>query len=92
MTRGASWFKGMVLRHSTQTTKSGRLYSVLGPYSIVGEVRSGRLQATHLIRPDLVRHVTLAFRKQGKMLPAVRAVADMIQQLVRSWDDQLTEP
>jgi LysR family nitrogen assimilation transcriptional regulator len=68
------------------------LYSVLGPYSIVGEVRSGRLQATRLIRPDLVRHVTLAFRKQGKMLPAVRAVADTIQQLVRSWGDQLTEP
>jgi LysR family nitrogen assimilation transcriptional regulator len=68
------------------------LYSVLGPYSIAEELRSGRLHATRLIRPDLVRHVTLAFRKQGKMLPAVRVVADRIQQLVRSWDDQLTEP
>jgi DNA-binding transcriptional LysR family regulator len=68
------------------------LYSVLGPYSIAEEIRNGRLQATRLIRPVLVRHVTLAFRKQGKMLPAVRVVADRIQQLVRSWDDQLTEP
>jgi DNA-binding transcriptional LysR family regulator len=67
------------------------LYSVLGPYAIAEELRSSRLQATRLIRPDLVRHVTLAFRKQGKMLPAVRVVADRIQQLVRSWDDQLTE-
>lgn len=68
------------------------LYSVLGPYAIAEELRSGRLQATRLIRPGLVRHVTLAFRKQGKMLPAVRVVADRIQQLVRSWDDQLMEP
>jgi DNA-binding transcriptional LysR family regulator len=68
------------------------LYSVLGPYAIAEELRSGRLQATRLIRPDLVRHVTLAFRKQGKMLPAARAVADRIQQQVRSWGDQLTEP
>lgn len=68
------------------------LYSVLGPYSITEEIRNGRLQASRLVRPDLVRHVTLAFRKQGKLLPATRVVADKIQQLVRSWDDQLTEP
>jgi LysR family nitrogen assimilation transcriptional regulator len=68
------------------------LYSLLGPYSIVDDLRSGRLQATRLVRPDLVRHVTLASRKQGKMLPAVRVVAERIQQLVRSWNDQLTEP
>ena len=37
-------------------------------------------------------NVTLAFRKQGKMLPAVRVVADRIQEMVRSWDDQLTQP
>ena len=68
------------------------LYSVLGPYAIADELRRGRLQATRLVRPDLVRHVTLALRKQGKMLPAVRVVADKIQQLVRDWDHQLTEP
>jgi LysR family nitrogen assimilation transcriptional regulator len=72
--------------------QSKGLYSVLGPYAIAEELRSGRLQATRLIRPDLVRHVTLAHRKQGKMLPSVRVVADRIQQLVRSWDDQLMEP
>jgi hypothetical protein len=63
-----------------------------GPYPIAEELRSGRLHATRLIRPDLVRHVTLASRKQGKMLPAVRVVSDRIQQLVRTWGDQLTEP
>lgn len=72
--------------------RSQGLYSVLGPYAVAEELRSGRLQATRLIRPDLVRHVTLAFRKQGKMLPTVRVVAERIQHLVRSWDDQLMEP
>jgi LysR family transcriptional regulator, nitrogen assimilation regulatory protein len=68
------------------------LYSVLGPYAFAEELRNGRLQATRLIRPDLVRHVTLAFRTRGKMLPTVRVVAERIQHLVRSWDDQLMEP
>ena len=68
------------------------LYSVLGPYAIADELRNGRLQATRLVRPELVRHVTLAYRKQGKMPPAVRVVADRIRQLVKSWDNQLMEP
>ena len=68
------------------------LYSVLGPYSIAAELRAGRLQATRLVRPALVRHVTLALRRQGKALPAVRVVAERIEQFVRSWNDQLTEP
>ncbi len=68
------------------------LYSVLGPYSIADDLRRGRLQASKLVRPDLSRHVTLAFPKQGKHTPASKAVAAEIQRLVAAWGRQLTEP
>ena len=68
------------------------LYSMLGPYAIAQELQQGRLQASKLVRPDLFRHVTLAFPKQGKLSPACRVVAELIQQLVGSWGNQITEP
>lgn len=68
------------------------LYAVLGPFSIAAELRSGRLRAARLMRPDLVRHVTLALPRHGKPSPAVRVVAQHIEQLVASWNGQLTEP
>ena len=68
------------------------LYSMMGPYSIEEELRRGRLQASKLVRPDLFRHVTLAFPKQGKLSPAARMVAEIVQRLVASWGHQLTEP
>jgi LysR family transcriptional regulator, nitrogen assimilation regulatory protein len=68
------------------------LYSVLGPYSIADDLRRGRLQASKLVRPNLSRHVTLAFPRQAKLSPAGRAVAEMVQVLVRLWGQQLTEP
>jgi DNA-binding transcriptional LysR family regulator len=68
------------------------LYSVMGPYSIAEELRLGRLQASKVVKPDLFRHVTLAFPKQGKSSPASKMVADTIQQLVHAWGSQLTEP
>jgi len=67
------------------------LYSVLGPYSIAAELRSGRLQASQLVKPDLIRHATLALPKQGKLSPACRVVAEVVQQLTQSWGDRLTE-
>lgn len=67
------------------------LYSVLGPYSIADDVRSGRVQASKLVRPELCRHVTLSFPKQGKLSPACRVVAHTIEQLVEAWGHQLTE-
>jgi LysR family transcriptional regulator, nitrogen assimilation regulatory protein len=68
------------------------LYSILGPYAFAAELRSGRLQATRLVRPDLVRHVTLALPRQGKLSPACRVVATKVQELVSAWGRQLTEP
>jgi LysR family nitrogen assimilation transcriptional regulator len=72
--------------------RSKGIYSVLGPYTIADDLRSGRLQASKLVRPDLCRHVTLALPKQGKLSPACRVVAKTVQQLVESWGQQLTEP
>lgn len=72
--------------------RTAGLYSVLGPYSIAAELRSGRLQAARLVRPDLCRHVTLSFPKQGKLSPASRVVAHTIEQLVKAWGHQLAEP
>lgn len=68
------------------------LYSILGPYSVAAELRNGRLQASKLVRPDLSRYIALALPKQGKLSPACRVVANMLQQLVESWGHQLTEP
>jgi len=68
------------------------LYSILGPYSVSAELRNGRLQASKLVRPDLSRYIALALPKQGKLSPACRVVANMLQKLVESWGHQLTEP
>lgn len=65
------------------------LYTVLGPFSMSAELEAGRLQASKLVRPDLSRHVTLAFPKQGKLSPACRLVAEMIQAQIKAWGDQL---
>lgn len=68
------------------------LYSVLGPYSFAEELKSGRVQASRLVRPDLCRYVTLSFPKQGKMSPASRVVAQTLERFVESWGHQITEP
>lgn len=68
------------------------LYSVLGPYSVKAELERGQLQASRVVKPELVRHVTLALPRQGKLSPACRVVAEVVEQLVASWGNQLTEP
>jgi DNA-binding transcriptional LysR family regulator len=67
------------------------LYSVLGPYSIAAELQDGRLQASKLVKPDLIRHTTLALPKQGKLSPACRVVAEVVQLLTQSWGNRLAE-
>lgn len=68
------------------------LYTVLGPYSMTAELQAGRLQASKLVKPDLFRHVTLALPKQGKLSAACRVVAEIVQELIESWGNNLTEP
>lgn len=68
------------------------LYSVLGPYALTAELEGGRLQASKIVKPELVRHVALALPKQGKLSPACRVVAEIVQALIKSWGNQFTEP
>lgn len=69
-----------------------QLYTVLGPYSMATELVEGSLQASKLVKPDLLRHVTLALPKQGKLSPAIRVVAETIREIIESWGNQLNEP
>jgi LysR family transcriptional regulator, nitrogen assimilation regulatory protein len=72
--------------------QTDHLYSLLGPFSIAEELQSGRLQASRLVNPDCKRHVTLALPKQGQLTPACKIVARLIQETVKGWGHQLSEP
>lgn len=63
------------------------LYSVLGPFSMAEELRSGHLQAARIISPDLRRYVTLALPKQGQLTPAAKVVARLIGETEHPWGD-----
>lgn len=68
------------------------VYALLGAFSIADELRSGRLQATRVVNPDLCRHVTLALPKQGQLTPAGRIVARQITETTAAWGHQISEP
>lgn len=67
------------------------LYAVLGPYAVMAELQDGRLQASKLVEPDLFRHMTLAVPEHGKLSPAGRTVAGIIEELFDAWGHRLTE-
>ena len=71
---------------------TANVYSLLGPFSIMEELRAGRLRASRVVNPDLRRHVTLALPKQGQLTPAGKVVSQMVQQTVAAWGHQLSEP
>lgn len=71
---------------------SAHLYSLLGPFSIADELRSGRLQAARIVNPDCRRHVTLSLPKQGQLTPASKIVARLVRETVEGWGHQLSEP
>jgi len=58
----------------------GGVYTVLGPYAMMEDVRAGRLQASRIVNPDLKRFVTLAMPKKGPLTLACKVVAQLIQQ------------
>jgi LysR family nitrogen assimilation transcriptional regulator len=71
---------------------TAHLYSLLGPFSIADELRSGRLQASRIVNPDCRRHVTLSLPKQGQLTAASKIVARLITDTVESWGHRLSEP
>lgn len=68
------------------------LYAVLGPFSVDEELRSGRLQATKVVNPELKRYVTLAHPKYGRYTQASRIVSTLITETVSKWKGQLNIP
>ncbi len=66
------------------------VYSLLGSISIAGELKTGHLQASKVVTPDLKRYVTLALSKRGRTTRAASVVADTIQNTVQNWAGQLT--
>ena len=89
--RAAVEADSLTIQRELVAGRSG-LYSVLGPYSIESDLRTGRLQASRLVRPELVRHVTLALPRHGKALRPTRVVAECIERTVAAWGHRLTEP
>jgi DNA-binding transcriptional LysR family regulator len=59
----------------------GEGYTVLGPYAIMDDVRSGRLQASRIVKPDLKRFVTLAVAKKGPLTLACKAVVKLVSEV-----------
>lgn len=43
-----------------------------------------------LVNPGLVRHVTLALPRHGKLTQACRVVGDAIEALTQAWGQQLS--
>jgi DNA-binding transcriptional LysR family regulator len=94
--------KGFTLQAEVQADSLGvqkelvahtdHLYSLLGPFSIADELRSGRLQAARIVNPDCRRHVTLSLPKQGQLTSASKIVAQLIRQTIESWGNQLSGP
>lgn len=66
----------------------GRVYTVLGPYAMMEDVRAGRLQASRIVNPDLKRFVTLAMPKKGPLTLACKAVAQLIQHTARELESE----
>jgi DNA-binding transcriptional LysR family regulator len=67
-----------------QVAIDGRVYAVLGPFSIARELSAGKLQASRIINPEIKRYVTLAVPMRGPTTLACRVVAQHIQQIARS--------
>lgn len=58
----------------------GGVYTILGPYAMMEDVRAGRVQASRIVNPDLKRFVTLAMPRKGPLTLACKVIAQLIQQ------------
>ncbi|WP_281179214.1 LysR substrate-binding domain-containing protein [Paraburkholderia oxyphila] len=64
-----------------EVAATGRGYAVLGPWAIAPDVRSGRLRASRIVKPNITRFVTLASSSQGAMTPAIRIVIATLKEI-----------
>ncbi|CAE6737286.1 LysR family transcriptional regulator [Paraburkholderia aspalathi] len=70
-----------------EVAASGRGYAVLGPWAIAPDIRSGRLRAARIVRPNITRFVTLASSRQGSMTPALRIVITLLKEIASDLSD-----
>jgi DNA-binding transcriptional LysR family regulator len=61
----------------------GEAYTILGPYAMMEDVRSGRLQASRIVNPDLKRFVTLTISKKGPLTLACKAVVQLVSEVAK---------
>jgi LysR family transcriptional regulator, nitrogen assimilation regulatory protein len=78
------------LQKETVLHASDPVYALLGPFSIAEELRTGQLQASRIVNPDLRRHVTLALPRHGQLTPAIKVVSRLIRETVEGWGHRLT--
>lgn len=64
----------------------GKAYSILGPYAMMEDVRSGRLQASRIVNPDLKRFVTLSISHKGPLTLACKAVVRLVSEVAKELD------
>jgi len=64
----------------------GDAYTILGPYAMMEDVRSGRLQASRIVSPDLKRFVTLSISKKGPLTLACKVVVQLVSEVAKELD------
>ncbi|MES2361996.1 MAG: LysR family transcriptional regulator [Pseudomonadota bacterium] len=67
----------------TEIVSRGGCYAVLGPYAIADGLRSGKLQATRIVEPDMTRYIALALSRHAPLTLACRSVKQLIQDIVK---------
>jgi len=71
-----------------EVAAKGGIYTVLGPYAMMEDVRAGRLQASRIVDPDLKRFATLAMPKKGSLTLACRVIAQLLQQIAKELEKE----
>jgi DNA-binding transcriptional LysR family regulator len=64
--------------------EQGGLYALLGSYAILDALSQGRIQASRVVEPAVVRHASLALAKTGGLTLAMRTVMQEAQSLAKN--------
>ncbi|MES2189498.1 MAG: LysR family transcriptional regulator [Pseudomonadota bacterium] len=67
----------------TEIVSRGGAYAVLGPYAIAEGLKSGRLQASRIVDPDMTRYIALTVSRHAASTLALRSVKQLILDIVK---------
>jgi DNA-binding transcriptional LysR family regulator len=65
----------------------GYCHTLMGPYAIVNELKSGKLQASRIIKPRIRRTVTLVVSNHGPLTLAIKTVARLVEEIFIEFGD-----